>query len=313
MEQDEIHILFLFYDKDIYEELKRHFPGRLKISVVEDPKLLAKMPSSFDLLFAGSNWCDQENLSHLLPYIERNERKGVTSVWLWDNHHAFADSIKTAALFDLVVPIHENRVNYLKTVNGLVTSAIPAACYQWSIPEAERFFYESLKHERSDSLYGGFGDYEGSSRNNLIRACIAEIPGNKLFLVRPGSPSPYFSLGGMDAHFRDWASHKVSLSVSINTDIPIRIFDALVTGQIPLVASNINAFDHFISPEKQKSLPVPRFHRAAVDEVARTYRKALKLFDAGGQRGMIERHQYAIKNHMMCHRLLRWFETLAAF
>lgn len=310
MKQEVINILFLFYDKDIYEELKAYYPGRFNLTVIEDAKHLTHTQSNFDLLFTGSNWCDPEGLEHILPFVERNERAGVTSVWLWDNHHAFADSLKLSALFDLVVPIHENKVNYLKSVNGLVTSAIPAACYQWSIPEAERFFYQFLDCERSDALYGGFGSYEQSSRNILIRECISKIPNNKLFLQDPGCPNPYFALGGIEAQFKDWSNHKVSLSASINTDIPIRIFDALVAGQIPLVASNLNGFDFFISPEAQLTLPLIRFHRPHVEEVERAYSKALALFHRAGRRGMIERHKYAIENHMMCHRILRWFKIL---
>lgn len=217
-----------------------------------------------------------------------------------------------ATYFDIVFPIHETAADYLKVTNSHVMNSIPAATYQFGPTyDTERFYRTAGGAARSDGLYGGFREYPNMDRNTIIKECMEKIPGNSLYFCNPNNQNDqYYSLQTAEDRFLHWMRHKVSLSVSINTDIPIRIFDALCSGQIPLVCSNLNGFDHIISPEDQIALPIIRFPHYDVQEIRRAYETALEYFDRDGAEGAYRRHTYAIRHHMMLKRVARMVTTI---
>ena len=88
-------------------------------------------------------------------------------------------------------------------------------------------------------------------------------------------------------------------------DVPIRIFDALITGGIPIV------------PESMRSLSpvngIPEghilfFHPEHVLQPQKIVDAALKKFDESGSDGLIARHRYALDHH---HGLTRIDEILS--
>lgn len=227
-------------------------------------------------------------------------------VWLWDHHHTFELSGKMALLTDIVLPMHETGADYLKTFNDMVFSAVPAASAQWGGPRfVETVFHENAQIARSDRLYGGFVGYPGFRRNQFVSQCMAAFPDHALMLLPPSQARDirHFGVASRRERLLEWMGYKCSLVCALTEDIPIRIIDGLLAGQIPLVPNNLNGFDRLISPALQAELPIMRYDPYDVGSVGAAWRAAIGLFDRAGPAGAERRHRYALANHMPKHRL----------
>lgn len=308
-----LKIVGLFYN-GLAIELSEYFElNGHQAKIFEDIDQLKAETEPYDIFFTTSNYIlTSERLSAVVEYTVAYGQTGLSCIWLWDHHHMIGGSLSMAAYFDVVFPIHETSADYLKVINPHVMNSLPAATYQFgSFHETERMYRAVGASPRLDALYGGFREYPNMARNAILRECIEKIPGNVLCLrSQNATDDSYYNLPTPQDRFAQWAKHKVSLSVSINTDIPIRIFDALAAGQIPLVCSNINGFDRVVSVEDQMALPVVRFSHYDFHEIRRAYEIALERFDQGGMDGAFKRHAYAMRHHMMINRVIQMVAVL---
>jgi len=234
-------------------------------------------------------------------------------LWLWDHHHAFELSGKMALLADIVLPMHETGADYLKIFNDMVFSAVPAASAQWGGPRfVAEVFREHARIERSDRLYGGFVGYSGFQRNQFISHCMAAFPDHALVLLPPTQARDirHFGVASRRERLIEWMSYKCSLVCALTEDIPIRIIDGLLAGQIPLVPNNLNGFDRLISPALQAELPIVRYDPYDVPSVGAAWRTAIALYDRAGPAGAERRHRYALEHHMPKHRLVDIVSTV---
>jgi hypothetical protein len=179
--------------------------------------------------------------------------------------------------------------------------AFPLATAQWSRPLASKLLAHDDVALRSDALSGGYVLWPIGNRNEILRALKAEIPGNALRLMEPDDRDPYFKLSA-EERFQDWAKFKVSIAVPVSDDLPLRVFDALIAGQIPIVPTSCN-LDSAISTEMQSKLPVIRVEDLSPQTVEASWRIALKSFDEMGMQGIINRHEYARDNHHVSCRI----------
>ena len=105
-----------------------------------------------------------------------------------------------------------------------------------------------------------------------------------------------------EENFKEWMNYKTSICLPVNNDMPIRMFDALAVGQIPLVPAWIDGLDHVISLADQDRLPIVKFYDNTIEEIGRAYERAIQLFDAGGPDGAAERSAYCVQNHTFSRR-----------
>jgi hypothetical protein len=136
----------------------------------------------------------------------------------------------------------------------------------------------------------------------MLRALKTGIPGNALRLMEPNDRDPYFKLSA-EERFQDWAKFKVSIAVPVSDDLPLRVFDALIAGQIPIVPTSCKDLDSAIPTDVQSKLPVIRVGDVSPEAVEAGWRSALKRFDEMGMQGIIERHEYARDNHHISCRI----------
>jgi len=95
----------------------------------------------------------------------------------------------------------------------------------------------------------------------------------------------------------EWTSYKSSLIVSTQDDIPIRFFDAMLTGSIPVV--------HVILKDQIESLegiqPIKNhicwFTEFDLIDFQVTITRATKIFEVEGLAGIKDRFNWAIKYH----------------
>lgn len=308
---------FRLSDLELVEQLAGFaFPVALQVETFADLDSFQASGFDADLAILRSHQFGGPGGSYDLRPLHVLQGKAdrcVTAIWLWDHHHQIDLSCKMALLADLVFPMHETVNDYLKIFNDHVFSAVPAATAQWGGPDSVHELYlKYAQAPRSNRLYGGFVAYDGYARNDLIRACMAAIPDHDLTL-RPPSESrdvEQFDPAQREARFAEWVSHKCSLVYALAEDMPIRLFDALVCGQIPLVPHNLNGFDLVISPRLQQSLPIVRFDPTDIGSVKTAWETALALYDQGGAAAARRRHDYARQHHTMPQRVIDMILTV---
>ena len=103
--------------------------------------------------------------------------------------------------------------------------------------------------------------------------------------------------------------HKVSICLPLSGDLSQRLFDALLTGQIPIVPDDIHDLDHIIPAALQAELPVIRFAKYTAAAVAEAHAKALRAFDRDGEAGILRRHRFAL-GHTFAPRVRSILGTL---
>jgi hypothetical protein len=221
-------------------------------------------------------------------------------VWFWDNHHHQRINLRTAMLADLVFVSHWHERQYLNLPAALAAAHVPAYSRQWSPGAIARHYPAGLPAERRNGLFGGFGRYSwANERNRLIEGLMAACPEHGLTL---GNVDAYFQISAAD-RLRTWIEHKVHLIVPINRDVSTRIFEALMTGQIPLVPDDIPDFDRVIDLRIQEALPIIRYRAHSVESAEAGWRQGLMLFDGGGAAGVLRRHEFARDRHSLAARL----------
>jgi hypothetical protein len=221
-------------------------------------------------------------------------------VWFWDNHHHHGANLRVAALADVVFVSHWHERQYLNLPTALAGAHIPAYSNQWSPGAIARYYPNGLPAERLDALFGGFGRYGWAvERNRFIEAVSAVCPEHHITLGKIGA---YFSVPAAD-RLRAWVEHKVQLVVPINRDISTRVFEALMTGQIPLLPDDVPDLDLVIEPQIQAALPILRYRTSDVESAKAGWRQGIALFDADGAAGVRRRYEFARDRHSLAARL----------
>jgi hypothetical protein len=251
--------------------------------------------------------CHLEGEEAALFELRRRGVAALYGVWFWDNHHHHHVNLRIAMLADLVFVSHWHDRQYLNLPTALAAAHIPACSRQWSPGIIAIHYPDGLPIERQNGLFGGFGRYGWAvERNRFIEALATACPDHALTL---GNVDIYFRLSAAE-RLKAWTSHKVQLVVPISRDVSTRVFEALMTGQIPLVPDDIPDFDLVISPEMQATLPILRYRAIDVASAEAAWRQALTLFDEDGAVGVRRRHEFASHHHSLTARLTAFAEFI---
>jgi hypothetical protein len=221
--------------------------------------------------------------------------------WFWDNHHDPLSNLRTSMLADLLFPAHWHYRHYLNHPLALPGGFVPTYARQWSPGAIAAHYPRGLPSERLDGLFGGYGHYVwAKNRNQLIQSVQAICPDHALMLV---DVAGYFAIPSTE-RLRMWAERKVHLIAPINRDISSRIFEALMTGQIPLVPDDLPDFDRVVPRESQAALPILRYRYGDALSAKSAWEKGVELFDQAGAAGVRQRFEYARARHSLTSRLI---------
>ncbi|WP_296819963.1 glycosyltransferase family 2 protein [Brevundimonas sp.] len=243
-------------------------------------------------------------------YRQRGGRAQIIG-WFWDNHHHLFPNRDVVERLDYWSAGHAFVSNYLANDQALKLEPTPLSVTQWARQEAEIFYREVGDQPRSDVLYGGFVRYAfAEKRNTLIQALMDEGEEGVYFLEEADARR-YFDRSRR-SRFAEWAAHKTSLCLPLDGDLSQRLFDALLTGQVPIAPKDIADLDAVIPPALQKKLPIVRFDKYKPGDVKAAHAKALKLFDEGGAEGAMVRHRIALESHMFSDRIAALLDKVRA-
>ncbi len=208
--------------------------------------------------------------------------------WDWDNHHWLSLSTFLAAHSDIYAPAHHENLYLLSRYNWLTVGPVYSSSEQWPRKFLTEHLSDMLEAERSDAplgmhtLYGSF-----SFRNQVVSTLSQHYPSI-------GFTSSGYHLRTLEDRLKEWCSHKTHWIMPVLNDVPVRIFDALVTGGVLIVPSSLR----FLPPVNA----IPReyivfYSPADIVNPQPLVEHANELFDAGARDGIVARHRFALQHH----------------
>jgi hypothetical protein len=223
----------------------------------------------------------------------------VFLAWDWDNHHWLSLSYPLAALVDVYCPAHYENLYPLSRFNAAI-AVVPCGTVQWTVAFLRARQELMLNAVRADGplgkhiYYGAFG-----YRNQVIATLEPRYPDVRLTTHQFHDLTP-------DEKFLDWVGFKLHMIVPVLNDVPIRLFDAWVTGGIPLVPESLRFSAVFADVDARD---VVYYSAADVLEPQAMIKSAVDLFDRGGREGMLRRHNYGLLRHHGEQRLKRMLDV----
>jgi len=243
----------------------------------------------------------QSDVEEITAFRERHPSVPVVG-WFWDNHHHLFANYEVSEVLDIAIPGHDFASSYLRNNKTLHLDSIPLCITQWSHDEARQLWDEAESAARSNELYGGFVRYAfAEKRNALIEALIAA--GEKgVYFLEETQLQRYFGKSQKE-RFTEWAQHKASVCLPLRSDLSQRLFDALLTGQIPVVAPDIPDLNVIFTAEERARLPIITFDAYTPEAVRAAHAEAIRRFDEGGTAAARQRHHFALERHTFPARI----------
>jgi len=140
---------------------------------------------------------------------------------------------------------------------------------------------------RSNELFGAHVYYSFFTRRNKIIDAVSKNFPNVSF-----SKLNYHDRT-IEDRFAEWCHYKVHFIAPVDNDLPIRLFDALITGGIPLVPIQLKTLLHALSIDRF----VVFYDELNLDLLDLKVEEAIAKFDKEGAEGMGKRIKYTMDYH----------------
>lgn len=223
---------------------------------------------------------------YLPQYVELQSRRpnSLFVIWDWDSQHWLMMSCMLAASSDFYVPAASENLYTVSHFNPHLLGPAFAAVNQWS----RRFIVEHmdvLLAARSDEPFGPHVPYGDFARRNRAVTTLNQT---------------YQSIGFVDHGYQqksdldnlvEWARHKTHWIIPVLGGVPIRVYNSLLTGGIPVMPSHyrhmpeVLVFDDspvfydvidLVDPREVQQQANARFDRDGAVGVARRIGSALE-------------------------------------
>ena len=215
-------------------------------------------------------------------------------VWDFDNHHWLEMSTFLAVHSDVYAPGNHENLYILSRFNFLTVGPVHCSTIQWSRGFLANRLSDMLTVPRLDEPLGKHIYYSCCSYRNRVITTLNQ------FYPSIGLTDTHFHSHSPEDRLKEWYSHKVHWIAPLLNDVPNRLFDAIVTGGIPIV------------PESLRFLPLVRdinrdyiqfYSPLDVINPNRIHEKAIEMFNHGGTDKIAERHRYALEHHHVDSRI----------
>jgi hypothetical protein len=255
-----------------------------KSSLLEDALVIV---NNNDAHYAGS-------IDRFSEFFRRFKRV-IFGVWDWDNHHWLSLSYPSAAISDIYCPAHYENLYQLTRFNA-ATVLVPSGIVQWPASFLEAHAGDLVHVERSDQPLGRhvmYGDFQ--YRNQVIATLGRHYP-------NVGFSTHQFHELTPGQKLEEWMRHKLHFIVPVLNDVPNRLFDAWVTGGIPLVPESLRFSPVF---SDANACDIAFYSATDLVDPADIVERACRLFDEGGTAAILRRHRYGLRHHHGEERIRR--------
>lgn len=234
------------------------------------------------VLFTNNNFAELGHAAYQ-AMVERYP-SNLYIIWDFDNHHWLQNSARAALLADLYVPAHYDNFFLISRFNAFSLEPTNIGVVQWKSDFLRQKLPDILAFERTDEPLG-----HHTAWNFPYRLKVLQTFATKLRHV--GVASPEFNYRTPSERLAEWCSHKSHVVIPVYNDLPIRIFDALITGGIPILPRSLQGWVRLGGIAEDEAV----FYDALdIVEPVNVVRKANALFDSSGKLGMMRRIEKAL-------------------
>jgi len=213
--------------------------------------------------------------------------KSVFAIHDYDNHHWFGNNLQAAIFSDIYIPSHQDEFLIASRVNPNIVGGIPCGSNQWRKSLIVEKANSLNSKSRSNNPLGKYYFYEKFIHRNKAISTLSQI-------------YPTINIVSADFHslteeekWQEWSSHKVHWIIPVLNDLPIRFFDALITGGIPLIPGGLKPYIQALGIPENFYIEYGPLDLIAPKEFIG---KACDEFNRLGSEGIMKRHQFAMEN-----------------
>jgi hypothetical protein len=165
----------------------------------------------------------------------------IYAVHDFDNHHWHSLSIHLALFADIYVPAHLADLSVASRVNSNILLGVPCGSLQWSAKFVAEKLPDLPSLVRDEKPLGLHSFYERFKYRNSILATVSQQYSTVGLLNKD-----YFGQTPLQ-RWEEWAAHSVHWIAPVFNDLPIRFFDALLTGGIPIVPLGLRPYLEYLN------------------------------------------------------------------
>jgi hypothetical protein len=205
----------------------------------------------------------------------------------FDNHHWYEHSMQCALLADIYAPAHLSDNAFAARINPNVVVGIPCGTIQWKKSFLLEHIQELVTNQRKREPLGIHSFYGKFRFRNSVIATVNKHYESVALLKQ--------DFHGRTAHDRweEWIAYPVHWIAPVFNDLPLRFFDSLITGGIPLVPNSLIPYLTFLEIPERFYIP---YTPADLLEVPKFVRGSIEQFERQGEEGRLDRHIFA-KEH----------------
>lgn len=206
----------------------------------------------------------------------------------YDNHHWYRMSAICMLLSDIYVPSHYHTPPFAQHLLVHTFKVIPIGSIQWREAFLLANIHQIASTTRINQPKGTHTPYNRFPYRNKLVGTL-----NQNFSEVRFSQDQSFHHLSEEGKLLDWIQAKLHYIVPVGHDIPIRFFDALITGGLPLIPEKLE------SKIQLMNVPSDYYLTYNINDIIAPMRNLdnwIKHFDQMGPTGAIERFSFAMKN-----------------
>jgi hypothetical protein len=192
------------------------------------------------------------------------------------------------------VVAHPDFKHLIEAYAPIVIGPVPVPIQSWNLQELEQFKGLIEKTTRSINVGGMFNRYDKFLlRNELIELIEKSYRGFNVGFTDNNKVTNYNKQSSLEK-MKQWTNFKTSLIISVSDDLPIRFFDALLTGSIPIVPKKLkNKIESLKKYENIRS-EIYWYDESDIRNLNQVVSSALKHFEEYGIDGIRLRSNWVV-------------------
>lgn len=249
-----------------------------------DQTLIQKLDNA--LIITTSNLLAEIGIKRLGELYIKLPRS-LFSIHDYDNHHWISNNIQAAIFADIYFPAHQDSFDLASRVNPNVIGGVPCGTNNWSIDFIKKHFTKMGSLNRNRIPLGKYYIYDQFIHRNKTISTLGQTYPSIGFIT-----TDFHNLSQQEK-WDEWTSYALHWIIPVLNDLPIRFFDALITGGIPLIPTGLKS--------TIKSLGIPEnfyveYGPLDILDPKKVVQQANDFFDEEGLEGMVERHQFCLEH-----------------
>jgi len=222
--------------------------------------------------------------------------------WDWDNHHTVHISSIIAAGSDIYCHAHFNNDYEMASLNDR-RFRVSATTFQWREEVILNQINYLMTNQRSNEPLGWHVRYGLFGYREKVIHTLSQTH-KQIGLLEHGSS--YFQRSELE-RLKDWGNHKAHWVVPTLNDLPCRVFDALITGGIPIMPMFLKN-DPELSQLDEQDCEI--YSANDIIDSNGVVTRAIEKFNQGGEVGIFRRINFVINNHTFSARLARMLKII---